>query len=205
LDCLAIWNFERGRWEMEERVFREFSPDAALVSIRSLESWLFHDPWTAALHGRKVLVVHPFVETIRGQYAKRGRLFDDQRVLPEFESLETLRAVQSAARSTTRFASWFDALDAMCSEIASREFDVALIGAGAYGFPLSAFVKGLGKKAVHMGGVAQILFGIIGRRWEKVIPGGYPPLTRFVNSSWTRALPSETPAGFEAMDGGAYW
>lgn len=205
LDCLAIWNFERGRWKMEERIFREFSPDAALVSIRSIESWLFRDPWTEALRGQRVLVVHPFDETIRKQYVKRNRLFEDERVLPDFESLETLRAVQSAAGSATPFATWFHALDAMCSDIANREFDVALIGAGGYGLPLAAFVKGLGKKAVHMGGVTQILFGIMGARWEKVIPGGYPPLTRFANASWTRPLSSERPEGFESVDGGAYW
>ena len=205
LDCLAIWNFEQGRWEMEERMFRDYSPGASLVSIRSLESWLFADPWTASLRGRKVLVIHPFEESIRRQYAKRAWLFVDELVLPEFGRIDTLKAVQSIAGNPTEFATWFDALESMRAQIADRDFDVALIGAGAYGFPLAAFVKDLGKKAVHMGGVTQILFGIIGSRWEKVIPGGYPPLTRFVNANWTRPLPEETPDRFETVDGGAYW
>ena len=205
LDCLAIWNFEQGRWDMEERMFRDNSPDASLVSIRSLESWLFADPWTEALRGLNVLVIHPFEASIRRQYAKRARLFADERVLPEFRSLHTLKAVQSVAGNPTEFATWFDALESMRAQVAEKDFDVALIGAGAYGFPLAAFVKDLGKKAVHMGGVTQILFGIIGRRWEKVIPGGYPPLTRFVNMNWTRPLPEETPPRFEAVDRGAYW
>jgi hypothetical protein len=93
----------------------------------------------------------------------------------------------------------------MRSEIEMTDFDIALIGAGAYGLPLAACVKQLGKKAIHMGGVTQILFGIIGRRWERPIPGGYPPLNRFFNDNWTRPLPQETPSGFEGIDGGAYW
>ena len=205
LDCLAIWNFEQGRWAMEERMFRDYSPGASLVSIRSLEGWLFADPWTESLRGRKVLVIHPFEESIRRQYAKRARLFADERVLPEFGRLDTLKAIQSVAGNPTEFATWFDALESMRAQIAHRDFDVALIGAGAYGFPLAAFVKDLGRKAVHMGGVTQIQFGIIGNRWEKVIPGGYPPLTRFVNADWTRPLAEETPDRFETVDGGAYW
>lgn len=205
IDCLAIWNFEQGRWGMEERMFRDYSPDASLVSIRSLESWLFSDPWTSSLQGKRVLVVHPFEESIRQQYAKRAWLFKDELVLPQFETLLTLRAVQSVAGNPTRFATWFDALDAMCSDVKSMDFDVALIGAGAYGMPLAAYVKKLGKKAVHMGGVTQILFGIIGRRWERPIPGGYPPLIRFFNDHWTRPLPRETPSDSESVDRGAYW
>lgn len=205
IDCLAIWNFEQGRWGIEERMFRDYSPEAALVSIRSLEGWLHADPWSYALRGKRVLVVHPFAKSIQQQYVKRTSLFEDERVLPRFETLLTLEAVQSASGTPTRFETWFEALDAMCSDISKMEFDVALIGAGAYGMPLAAHVKKLGKKAVHMGGVTQILFGIIGRRWEKPIPGGYPPLTRFVNDHWTRPLPEETPSGFESVDSGAYW
>ena len=205
IDCLAIWNFEQGLWGAEERMFADYSPDASLVSIRSLESWLFSDPWTSALRGKRVLVVHPFEESIREQYAKRTLLFEDEQVLPQFETLLTLKAVQSVAGNTTRFETWFDALDSMCSDIKGMDFDVALIGAGAYGMPLAAHVKRLGKKAVHMGGVTQILFGIIGRRWEEPIPGGYPPLTRFFNDHWTRPLPQETPSGSGSVDRGAYW
>lgn len=205
VDCLAIWNFENGMWEAEEHMFRTYSPGAALVSIRSLESWLWKDPWTRALRGKRVLVVHPFEQSIRQQYRKRTNLFNDERVLPEFEALLTLKAVQSVAGNPTPFDTWFDALDAMRSDITKLEFDVALIGAGAYGMPLAAHVKKLGRKAIHMGGVTQILFGIIGKRWEQPIPGGYPPLTRFVNSQWTRPLAEETPSGFKSVDGGGYW
>jgi hypothetical protein len=206
IDCLAIWNFEHGRWAMEERMFRDYSPDASLVSIRSLESWLFQEPWTSSLEGKRVLVVHPFERSIRQQYAKRASIFEDERVLPQFKALLTLKAVQSTAQTPTSFETWFDALDSMYSAISGMEFDVALIGAGAYGLPLAAYVKRLGRKVVHMGGVTQILFGIMGTRWEKPIPGGYPPLTRFVNDHWTRPLPEETPLAVQVgRRDNAYW
>jgi hypothetical protein len=114
-----------------------------------------------------VLVVHPFTESIKNSILeKRQLLFDDQTVLPEFE-LKTVKAVQSIARSKVGFKDWFDAYNYMCDEIAKNDFEIAIIGAGAYGLPLASFVKRLGRQAIHMGRVTQILFGIKGMRWKR--------------------------------------
>lgn len=43
------------------------------------------------------------------------------------------------------------------------DYDICLIGCGAYGFPLAAHAKRKGKKAVHLGGALQLLFGIKGK------------------------------------------
>ena len=99
------------------------------------------------------------------QYKKRTLLFKTNR-LPSFD-LKTVKAVQSIAGNKTAFKDWFDALDYMKSQIDSIDYDVCLIGAGAYGFPLAAHVKRSGKKAIHIGGSLQLLFGIRGKRWEK--------------------------------------
>ena len=50
----------------------------------------------------------------------------------------------------------------MKNQIVKTDFDIAIIGAGAYGFSLAAFIKKIGKKAVHLGGPTQVLFGIKG-------------------------------------------
>ena len=47
------------------------------------------------------------------------------------------------------------------------DFDVAIIGCGAYGFPLAAKLKQAGKQAIHLAGATQLLFGIKGKRWEE--------------------------------------
>lgn len=41
----------------------------------------------------KVLVIHPFEDTIKSQYQKREKLFPGTDILPEFE-LKTLKAVR---------------------------------------------------------------------------------------------------------------
>ena len=64
----------------------------------------------------------------------------------------------------SQFNTWFDALDYMKSEIDKYDYDVCLIGCGAYGFPLATHVKHNGKQAIHLGGTLQLLFGIKGNR-----------------------------------------
>lgn len=58
-----------------------------------------------------------------------------------------------------RFSDWFEALEHMYSEAMKEDFDVAIIGCGAYGFPLAAKIKKAGKIGIHLGGAAQLLFG----------------------------------------------
>lgn len=94
------------------------------------------DTWTQALKGKRVLIVHPFAETIEKQYyERRALLFDNPLILPEFASLETVKAVQTIADNDAGFKSWFEAFDYMRKLIDGHEYDVALIGCGAYGFP----------------------------------------------------------------------
>ena len=79
---------------------------------------------------------------------------------------------------------------------------VALIGAGAYGLPLAAHVKKLGKKAIHVGGGLQLLFGIKGSRWEN--DPGYG-LGEILNEHWVKPLPEECPSHAKSIEGGCYW
>lgn len=155
-----------GSWRFEERFLLTHFSKAKIVSLDNLEPYLQENPWSEILKDKKVLVIHPFNKTIEDQYYnKRRLLFKDPRVLPEFKSLQTIKAVQTLAGNKAEYNDWFAALDAMKSEIDQKDFDIAIIGAGAYGFPLAAHVKRLGKKAIHLGGPTQMLFGIKGKRW----------------------------------------
>ena len=186
-------------WQQEDIRLRKHFPEAGIVHLRDLNPWTHKDPWSHALKGKRVLVVHPFSKTIAGQYKKRELLFDNKTILPEFE-LITLKAVQSIGGTQVPFTTWFDALDYMCNKISNTDFDVAIIGAGAYGMPLASFVKSIGKKAVHLGGVTQMLFGIRGKRWDK-----QALKYNLYNEHWVRASQDETPDNFKAVEKGCYW
>jgi hypothetical protein len=188
-----------GSWRAGEAAIPDLLRNAARVKLSDLEPYYHADPWTSALEGRTVLVVHPFEASIRAQYARRELLFADQRVLPVFE-LKTVRAVQSIAGTPTSFRDWFDALEHMRGEIEATEFDVAIIGAGAYGLPLAAHVKRLGRHAVYLGGATQVLFGIRGLR-----PDANPRIAALMNEHWVRPRDDERPANYRAAEGGSYW
>lgn len=153
------------------------------------------DPWTAALKGKKVLVIHPFEDSIRQNYLNKEKLFKNKSFLPEFDLL-TLKSVQSIAGNKTEYINWFEALASMQNRIEQIDFDIALIGAGAYGLPLGAYVKSIGKKAVHVGGILQLFFGIKGKAWNKL--GIY-------NEAWTSPMETEVPQDFKKVEAGRYW
>lgn len=188
-----------GSWLPGEKLLGDRLKGARTLYLAELEPYMHANPWTEALTGKRVLVVHPFVASIRRQYEKRRLLFGDPRVLPDFELL-TLQAVQSAGGEVTRFPTWFDALDWMCGEISRVDFDVAIIGAGAYGFSLAAHCKRIGRKAVHLGGASQLMFGIRGRRWDR-----WEFYQKLANEHWTRPLPEETPRDAQIMEGATYF
>ena len=98
------------------------------------------------------------------------------------------------------FLTWFDALDYMKSEVDKVEFHIAIVGAGAYGLPLSAYIKSLGKQVIQMAGSTQLLFGIKGNRWD-----GHPIISQLYNEHWVRTSIIETPPQAERVEGGSYW
>ena len=172
---------------------------AQRCELAALEPWWSDQPWTLALEGKRVLVVHPFTETIRRQYLRRESIFPGRPVLPDCDLL-TLKPPLTLGCETQGYASWSDALDDLTASIQSCHFDLALIGCGAYGLPVGAAVKRMGKPAIHMGGALQLLFGISGRRWEAI-----PQYAALMNDSWVRPSQVETPAAAKKVDGGCYW
>lgn len=189
-------------WRLEEVLIRDWIKEKTYIQKSTLDNFYEHEqPWTQALKGKNILVVHPFAETIESQYANhRGELFENPLVLPEFASLQTVKAVQSIAGNPVEFDTWFDALAWMKNEISKKDFDIALLGCGAYGLPLAAYVKSLGKKAVHMGGVLQFLFGIKGKRYDES-----PNYSRYINEYFVSPSEADRPKMADKVEGGCYW
>ena len=155
--------------------------------------------WLSALKGKKVLVIHPYEKTILSQFKKRSDIFPNG-FLPDFE-LKTIKAVQTiAGTKDERFETWFEALEWMKKQIDETDFDIALIGCGAYGFPLAAYIKKIGKQAIHIGGATQLIFGIIGSRWEEK-----DYVKKCMNEYWIRPLPEETPVKAKTIENACYW
>jgi hypothetical protein len=198
LDLCALWH-NPGEFEITEK----FCPRALFTDLTALEPY-FHktSPWSAALDGKRVLVVHPFEETIRAQFPRRTAIWRAvPGLLPDCELL-TLKSPYGF--SANRFPDWFAMLAWLEENVTAlaREpgFDVALIGCGAAGVPLAAHCKRLGKIGIHTGGPTQLFFGIRGGRWD-----ARPEFQPFFNDAWVRPSAEETPAEAKKVDKGGYW
>lgn len=195
VDVMGVWYNSK-----EDLICKKYCPQANITELKALEPYYHLNPWSKNLIDKKVLVIHPFSESIKNQYfSKRDKLFNDKNVLPNFQ-LSTIKAVQSIANNKTDFNTWFDALDSMYSDILKSDFDIAIIGAGAYGLPLASFIKSIGKKAIHMGGASQILFGLKGNRWDN-----HKFISNLYNEYWIRPSLDDKPMNYKKVEDGCYW
>lgn len=208
MDLHGIWPLY-----MEDYFISKYEKDTKLMHYVCLEPWALQKgesgilPWSHSLKGKKVLVIHPFEETIKKQYEeKRERIFeriypnaDD--ILPKFE-LKTLKAVQTiAGNRDQRFLTWFEALNWMKTECEKIDFDIAILGCGAYGFPLAAEIKKMGKGAIQICGATQLMFGIIGNRWEN----NQRIMGEIVNDAWVHPSLEECVKDGIKVENSCYW
>ena len=198
LDICALWH-NPGEYEITARA----CPAAGWTDLTALEPYFNPTaPWSAALAGKRVLVVHPFEDSIRRQYVRRDEIWRSiPGLLPEFK-LVTLRSPYGF--SANAFPDWFAMLawleERVTALAANPGFDVAPIGCGAAGIPLAAHCKRLGKIGLHTGGATQLCFGIRGGRWDT-----RPEFQSFFNDAWIRPAAGETPAEAPRVDRGGYW
>lgn len=198
-----------GSWRKQEFFVKDRLKNSKKTALAFLEPFWADEPWSESLRGKKVLVVHPFAKLIEEQYKKREFLFKDSRILPKFE-LQTIKAVQTIGGENAGFGTWFDALDYMKAEMDKYDYDIALIGCGAYGFPLAAHAKCNGKIGIHLGGSLQLLFGIKGKRWENpnlasATLGGKGKYLNLFNDAWVYPDKTLRPKAFKNVEDGCYW
>lgn len=199
-DAIAYWRNYPGRL-----IFSPWYRHPAHLNVEDLYPFPFWhtEPlpdWQSELAGKRVAVVSAFSDTVGRQYLKREKIWEDGRILPDFE-LIPFRAVHTGGgRRNPMFDSWISAFHYMLDELKDIPFDLALISCGSYGMPLALALKRAGKCAIQWGGCFQLWFGIMGKRWA-----GDAGIMSYFNENWTYPSEEETPEGFRLVDGGSYW
>ena len=87
----------------------------------------------------------------------------------------------------------------MFRECMKMDFDVAILGCGAYGLPLGGLLFNEGKSVIHAGGFCQCYFGVLGHGYDL---GDYTP---FINEAWVYPSEDEKPKNYMLIDDGKYW
>ena len=59
----------------------------------------------------------------------------------------------------------------------------------------------MGKSCIHIGGGTQLLFGIRGKRWDRI----FHDKDWYGTQAWVRPMYHEIPKKQELVEGGCYW
>lgn len=123
-------------------------------------------PWSHQLLGKKVLIVHPFTDSFKIQIKNKFKIYPQNPIFLEGQEFIFYKSYNTAGKNHIH-KDWKETFQRMCSEISKLDFDIALIGCGGYGVPLAGFIYDkLKKPAIQIGGGLQLLFGVMGKRWE---------------------------------------
>jgi hypothetical protein len=123
-------------------------------------------PWTHYLKTKKVLIIHPFINSFKKQLNNNFQIFKDKVLFDKNQQFVFYKSYQTIAGNHIH-NDWYETFNLMCEDIKYIDFDIALLGCGGYGLPLCHFIKTeLNKSAIYIGGGLQLLFGVFGGRWE---------------------------------------
>lgn len=121
------------------------------------------------LPGKTVMVVSPFSESFSTNFGNRHRFFSKNYRYPEFsvKFVTTPITYSGLPEELYPHNNWFETCAALKAEIEAQDFDIALLSCGTYAMPLGEFIyERLGRQAIYVGGVLQLFFGVMGRRYD---------------------------------------
>lgn len=162
-------------------------------------------PWTHYLLGKKVLVINPFVESFKKQLKNGFFIFkdEDKKIFLEGQEFLFYKSFQTIAGNHIH-NDWFETFTIMCKDIEKLDFDIALLGCGGYGLPLCNYIKTkLNKSAIYIGGGLQLLFGIMGHRWEN--NEMWKKIIKDNNCKFIKPSSEELCNNFKKIENGCYW
>lgn len=153
--------------------------------------------WASALEGKKVAIVSGFSETFAKQHKVIHKVFENVSY-PKFEPIFIKAPLTQGGMNDGKDWKWH--LEKTKETIQEKNFDVLLVSAGGYSFPLAAYAKEIGKIGINCGGELQLFFGVIGKRWDDS-----NKVSRYLNEFWVRPSESERPANWREIENGCYW
>jgi len=162
-----------------------------------INSDLSKKSWATALEGKKVAIVSGFSETFAKQHKIIKKVFDSANY-PSFDPVFIKAPLTQGGVDDGRNWKWH--LEKTKEIIRESNFDVLLVSAGGYSFPLAAHAKEIGKIGINCGGELQLFFGVIGKRWENS-----NKVNKFRNEYWVRPSEAERPANWREIENGCYW
>ena len=154
-------------------------------------NYIYSNPWTWGLRGKRILIVSAFSDTIQKQINK-GREIYPVDLFPDC-TFEFLKPPQTQGENLSR--EWSEEFDDFTYKIdmMKDKYDVALVSSGGYGNPICNYIyEKHNKSAIYVGEVLQMYFGIWGSSWEDDL---ISILKIYMNDNWCRPIEAERQNG----------
>ncbi len=187
--------------QSQDYLEHDFCRNKPMLWASALEPYhyLYSQPWTTALKGKRILIISAFSESIK---EKIGLPIYPVELFPECTFIFS-KPPQTHAQNPS--LEWSAELAAYCTQLDTlkNDYDVALLSCGGYGNLISNYIyEKHQKSAIYIGGVLSMYFGVYGKRWLQDRPS---VIKMFLNKHWSRPKPSERPDGSTSVEGGCYW
>ena len=181
-------------------ILRRTGGTTLYAGVLDIFNYIQSHPWTQQLRGKRLLLISPFVESIKTRVPYREGLYGVD-LFPECEFV-FLKPPQTQGTNKSRpfiqeFQDFVKRIEAV-----KDEFDVALVSCGGYGNLVCDGIFKMGKSAIFIGGVLQMYFGIYGQRWMRDNPD---ILRLYMNKRWGRPSKEERPEGYKGIEGACYF
>ena len=163
--------------------------------------YIYNNPWTWALKNKRILLISPFIQTLKEQIPIRQYIYDHVDLFPNCSFIYLKPPQTHADQYAEDFSVEFDKFKENVNELLNQ-FDVALVSCGGYGNPICSHIYSKGKSAIYVGGVLQMYFGILGNRW---IQERNEVVKLFYNEYWKRPKQNEKPKNCNKIENACYW
>jgi len=171
--------------------------------VNALVLDVFHyiqNPWTHTLKGKRILIVSPFIESIKDKEHIRNEIYG----VDLFPDCKFVYIKPPQTQGTNKSQEYYIELENFINEIEKIKdsFDIALCSCGGYGNLVVNKIYEMGKSAIYVGGVLQMYFGIYGMRWLRERK---EVMQLYFNKHWSRPKEIEKPKGYKQVEESAYW
>ena len=184
-----------------EQIKDKFIEELSIKNFKLLNDTKFSDRIPTIyqhMENKRILVISSFDELIKQQY-DNGNVNKLGLNFPNINGLDVVKFPYCFLNNGPH-KNYFETLVSVFKEIKKKEFDIALLGCGAYGHMLTHKIHSeLNKDAIYVGGTITNLFGILSSREMK-----YTDLKH--NEFWITQIPDKCkPSNYKSIEDGCYW